>query len=127
MINQQAKCLFVVLSAGAVKIGLIYLFLSRGAGIAGVAIAGNISYFIYSLLIIIIAEKYYKRKLSESLSHLFRIYLPFVYVLLILTIINNSGLLLNLSILVLLVAAPFAYIIKRRGLYSYKLEEWKLT
>lgn len=96
-------------------------------GINGVALAGNIIYFGYSIFIIIFASYYCKISLLESMDYLIKIYLPFIYLLLILlisnyfkqaSILNIGNEIMHISITFILftifVVVPFGYVIKKK-------------
>lgn len=85
-INRQVHLLFIVLSALVFKMVLIYIFINRQMGINGAAIAANIVYFVYSISVMIFTFYYCKSNLLESIKYLVKIYLPYVYLLLLLFI-----------------------------------------
>ena len=127
VINRQIQTLFIILSAIALKLVLIYIFINRHMGINGVALAGNIIYFGYSIFIIIFASYYCKISLLESMDYLIKIYLPFIYLLLILlisnyfkqaSILNIGNEIMHISITFILftifVVVPFGYVIKKK-------------
>lgn len=126
VINKQVHCLFIILFALLLKIVIIYIFITRQMGIEGVALAANIVYFVFSAFIIMYASYYYKNNLLESVKYLIKIYLPFVYLLLIfigfgyfksIPILNIGNdvrhIYIDFITLVILVLVPFGYFIKK--------------
>lgn len=126
VINRQTQTLFIALSAIALKLVLIYIFINRHMGINGVALAGNIIYFGYSIFIIIFAFYYCKVSPLESMKYLIKIYLPFIYLLLIFvifnyfkqaSILNTGNEIMYISITCILftifVVMPFGYFINK--------------
>lgn len=112
-INRQIHYLFIILSALALKTALIYIFVSRHAGIGAVAGAANIIYFSYSAFIILFSLSYYcKARVLDSLKYLVKIYLPFAYLLLILfaPLAMQQA---RIFLLAALVIIPFGFLIKK--------------
>lgn len=131
VINRQVYCLCIILSMLIFKIILIYIFINRQMGIAGVAMAGNIVYLLYSISIIILASYYCKSGFLESVKYLIKVYLPFIYLLLVLLSLNyfrqipilNAGngitqVSVTFIVLVIFVVVPFGFAIKK-NLFSY--------
>lgn len=125
-INLQIDCLFIALSAIVLKTILTYIFISKHMGIEGVAIAANIVYFAYSAFIIMYASHRCKNNFLKSFKYIIKIYLPFIYLSLVLLgigyfrqtpILNsiNGSLYIFLSFIILIIflLAPFGFVIKK--------------
>lgn len=136
-INLQIGCLFIALSALVLKTILTYIFISKHMGIEGVAIAANIVYFVYSAFIIMYASHCCKNNFLKSFKYIIKVYLPFVYLLLILFCFNYFKQLpilnienkiirnyINYIILIIFVIVPFGCVIKKNlSIYFQKVSK----
>lgn len=126
VINRQIHSLFIVLLTLVLKIVLIYIFIYKHMGIDGVATAANLTYLFHSIFIVMYASYLWKDSFLESIKYLIKIFLPLLYLLLILLCFNyfkqhpllnidNKIILIstNCTILIIFVIMPFGYIIKR--------------
>ncbi len=124
--NRQLNCFFLTLSVLFLKILLINIFINRNLGIEGVALAANISYFIYSFFILIYAFYYVRNKILKVLIYIFKIFLPLPYLLFFFLcynylqqtiLLSTSNKILHISIsciiLTIFVIMPFAFVVKK--------------
>lgn len=134
VINKQIHYLFIILFALLFKTALIYISISQHRGIVSVVKAANIVYFAYSIFIVLFVFcNYCKIKLLESIRYIFKIYLPFAYLLAILFMLKYSkqsfpldagnkflSILFDFIVLMSFVVLPFVYFI-RKNLYALNI------
>jgi len=87
-INEERKILSLQAISVIVAIILNYFFIINGYGINGVAIATAISYFFYSTCILIYSFRHYIPRITQLIKFFVKIYLPFLYIILILILSN---------------------------------------
>ena len=104
-------------TALVLKIILNYTFITLGYGIEGIAIGGTLlTYFIYSIIVIGYAVSHYIKEIKYFLRFFLRLWLPFIYMLILLWIIEvvvNYVMVLTLSnsLLFVTITQIFLYLI----------------
>ena len=87
-LNKERKILLIQLVSVMLAIILNYFFIINGYGINGVAIATAISYFFYSTWILVYSFRHYITKITDIMKFLVRIYVPYLYIILLLALSN---------------------------------------
>ena len=87
-LNKEKKMLSLQAISVIIAIILNYFFIINGYGINGVAIATAISYFFYSTCILIYSFRHYIPRITQLIKFFAKIYLPFLYIILILALSN---------------------------------------
>jgi O-antigen/teichoic acid export membrane protein len=81
----------------AIAIGLNWLFISKGYGIYGVAIATLVTYMLFSYILNILTLKFLNYTTKEKFSYFLKSHLPFIYILGILIIIPKTQITLDIG------------------------------
>ncbi len=88
-INKERHILFLQGISIVIAVILNYIFIKGGYGIMGVAIATAITYFIYSTSLFFYSFKHYINRISKLIKFFIKIYLPFLYIILILVLFDT--------------------------------------
>jgi O-antigen/teichoic acid export membrane protein len=110
------------------NISIDYLFIKMNLGIEGIAFGGTLlTYFFYSSIVIGYAVSFYKKSLHSIFLYLFKIWLPFFYMILLIcgiefifdhfvndSLINTPSIIFILKIIIYLLGCiPFIYLIAK--------------
>lgn len=87
-INKERKILLFQAISVILAIILNYIFIMMGYGIKGVAIATAISYFFYSIGIFVYSFRYYIPRITQLIKFIAKTYIPYLYIILLLTLSN---------------------------------------
>jgi Na+-driven multidrug efflux pump len=87
-LNKERKILLMQAVSIILAVILNYLFIIKGYGITGIAIATAVSYFFYSLFILISSFKHYTNGFFNYVKLFFKLYIPIFYVAFLLLAFN---------------------------------------
>jgi len=87
-INKERKILLIQAISIIIAIILNYIFIMKGYGINGVAIATAISYFFYSTCVLVYSFRHYINRVTQLIKFFAKTYIPYLYIILILALSN---------------------------------------
>jgi O-antigen/teichoic acid export membrane protein len=88
-LNKQVRIIIIVLPMIMLNLILNYLFIRSGWGINGVAIGTDISFFVFSSLMIWYTLKQFEVSIEEYVRFFLLIYMPFFYAFFLILTIDN--------------------------------------
>lgn len=87
--NKQIKIIYIVLPSVVFNFAINYVFIRSGWGVNGVALGSGITNFVFTSAITWFAFRQFQTKLSEIVKYFLIVYVPFVYTLFLVLIIDN--------------------------------------
>ena len=87
-LNKEKKMVSTQIIFITLAIILNYIFITRGYGINGIAIATAMSYFFYSTCILVYSFGHYITKTTHLIQFFIKTYIPYLYIILILALSN---------------------------------------
>jgi len=84
-LNKQIYMVFIGTVCIFIGAGLNYLFVRRfDLGLPGIAIGTSLTHFLFSVILLIYAFRHYTKKFFDQLKFILELYLPFIWVLIVL-------------------------------------------